>query len=113
MYETVRSHPSVRELYARRLEEAGIVTQEEAGKMVKDAFAVLEEARREADSGLHLADDETNGYEGNGSYAQPEKPLAVSAEQLFKFNNELLTLPEGFTPNPKLARLLQRRATTL
>src|SRR5256714_10474626 len=30
-----------------------------------------------------------------------------------KFNNELLTWPEGFTPNAKLARLLQRRATTL
>src|SRR2546423_6478148 len=30
-----------------------------------------------------------------------------------KSNNELLTWPEGFTPNAKLARLLQRRVTTL
>jgi len=113
MYETIRSHPTVRELYARRLEEAGIITQEEADKMVKDAFAVLEEARREADSGLHLADDESNGYEGNGKQEEQERPPAVSAEQLARFNTELLTWPEGFTPNAKLARLLQRRATTL
>ncbi|MFL5591393.1 MAG: 2-oxoglutarate dehydrogenase E1 component [Ktedonobacteraceae bacterium] len=113
MYETIRSHPTVRELYARRLEEAGIITQEEADKMVKDAFAVLEEARREADSGLHLADNESNGYEGNGKNEEQERPPAVSAEQLARFNSELLTWPEDLTPNAKLARLLQRRATTL
>ncbi len=113
MYEIIRSHPRVRELYARRLEEAGIITQEEADKMVKEAFAALEEAKREADSGLHLADDESDGYEENGSDEEPERPPAVPAEQLIKFNNELLTWPEGFTPNAKLARLLQRRATTL
>ncbi|MFL5695577.1 MAG: 2-oxoglutarate dehydrogenase E1 component [Ktedonobacteraceae bacterium] len=113
MYETIRSHPTVRELYARRLEEAGIITQEEADKMVKDAFAVLEEARREADSGLHLADDESNGYEGNGKNEEQERPPAVSAEQLARFNSELLTWPEDLAPNAKLARLLQRRATTL
>src|SRR6266536_3580415 len=94
-------------------EEARIITQEEADKMVKDAFAVLEEARREADSGLHLADDESNGYEENGKQDEQERPPAVSAEQLARFNTELLTWPEGFTPNTKLARLLQRRATTL
>src|SRR6266705_3932698 len=98
MYETIRSHPTVRELYARRLEEAGIITQEEADKMAKDAFAELEEARREADSGLHLADDESNGYEGNGEQGEQERPPAVSADQLARFNTELLTWPEGFTP---------------
>ena len=30
MYDAIRSHPTVRELYARRLQEAGIVTQDEA-----------------------------------------------------------------------------------
>ncbi|MGH2481169.1 MAG: 2-oxoglutarate dehydrogenase E1 component, partial [Ktedonobacteraceae bacterium] len=40
-------------------------------------------------------------------------PPRVSAEQLRAFNDELLTWPQGFEPNPKLARLLQRRANTL
>src|SRR5947207_455553 len=72
MYETIRSHPTVRELYARRLEEAGIITKEEADKMAKDAFAVLEEARREADSGLHLAD-------ARASFSIYNSPLSEAA----------------------------------
>lgn len=113
MYEVIRSHPTVRELYARRLEEAGIITQDEADKMVKDAFAVLEKARREAESSLHLEDDEANGHEGNGKQEQQARPAAVSAEQLATFNTELLTWPEGFSPNAKLVRLLERRATSI
>src|SRR5204863_9498378 len=64
MYEVIRSHPTVRELYARRLEEAGIVTQAEAEAMLKDAFAVLEQARHEADSGVQMEADEENGLDG-------------------------------------------------
>src|SRR6266478_2648415 len=52
MYEIIRAHPSVRELYARRLQEQGILSQEEAEAMQKQAFAALEEAKREADDGL-------------------------------------------------------------
>src|SRR5205823_96407 len=63
--------------------------------------------------GLPLEQDESNGYEANGQQDELERPPAVSAEQLMAFNKELLTWPEGFTPHPKLMRLLQRRASTL
>lgn len=113
MYETIRNHPTVRELYARYLEQQGIVSREEAEAMVKDAFAVLEQARREADTGLQqeVEEEETNGADGH--HEDTETPPPVSAEELIALNKELLTWPEGFSPNPKLARLLQRRATTL
>src|SRR5579883_2044446 len=39
MYEVIRSHPTVRELYAQRLVQDGVITQDEAEQMVKDAFA--------------------------------------------------------------------------
>ncbi|HEU5230324.1 MAG TPA: thiamine pyrophosphate-dependent enzyme, partial [Ktedonobacteraceae bacterium] len=51
MYELIRAHPTVRELYARRLEAEGVVSREEADAMVKEAFSLLEEAKREADDG--------------------------------------------------------------
>src|SRR5579859_7861667 len=35
MYEIIRAHPTVRELYAQRLEQQGILTQQEADTMVK------------------------------------------------------------------------------
>jgi 2-oxoglutarate dehydrogenase E1 component len=112
MYEIIRSHPTVRERYARYLERRGIIPQGEADAMVKDAFAALEQEKHEADSGLYTVEqDESNGL--NGHHQESETPPAVPARQLMAFNQELLTWPEGFSPDPKLARLLQRRATTL
>ncbi|MEO8953584.1 MAG: 2-oxoglutarate dehydrogenase E1 component [Ktedonobacteraceae bacterium] len=113
MYEIIRSHPTVRTLYAQHLEQQNILTQKEADEMVKDVFSVLGQAKQEADAGLHLEQDESNGLNGDGHFDDPEEPPAVSAEQLTAFNNELLTWPEGFLPNSKLVRLLQRRANTL
>jgi 2-oxoglutarate dehydrogenase E1 component len=110
MYEIIRQHPTVREIYARTLEQEGIVSHEEADTMVKEAMAVLEEARREADAGMQRVEqEEPKGL--NGRY--DEAPPAVSAEQLTIFNNQILTWPENFSPNPKLARLLKRHAQTL
>ena len=112
MYEIVRSHPTVRELYAQKLEQQGVVSLEEASEMQKDALAVLEQARRDADSGQYVEEPEQpNGL--NGHMDEAVNPPAVSSQQLEQLNNELLQWPEGFTPHPKLVRLLQRRATML
>src|SRR6266487_2880938 len=112
MYEMIRSHPTVRELYARFLESRGIVSREEADAMVKEAFAVLDQAKREADEALqHVEQEEPDAL--NGYYEEVESPPSVAEQQLMAFNQELLAWPEGFTPNRKLTRLLQRRATTL
>lgn len=111
MYEIIRSHPTVRELFARHLEQEGVISQEEADAIVKEAFAVLEQAKHEADDGSSPVEVEvSNGLNGHHS---DEQPSSVPAETLKTFNEELLKLPEGFSLNPKLARTLQRRAQTL
>src|SRR5204862_4926961 len=53
-------------------------------------------------------------YEGRIP-ASPEGEIetAVPAEKLRELNDELLTTPEGFTVNPKLAKQLERRRTAL
>jgi 2-oxoglutarate dehydrogenase E1 component len=112
MYEIIRSHPTVRAIYAQRLQSEGIVSADEVEAMQKQAFTILEEAKREVDAHLHPFElEQTNGF--NGHHEQEESPPSVSAQALTEYNTELLTWPEGFTPNAKLARLLQRRATTL
>jgi 2-oxoglutarate dehydrogenase E1 component len=112
IYEIIRTHPTVRELYARRLQEKGVVSQEDVDAMHKQAFKTLEEAKREADASLQpLEQEDSNGQ--NGHYGEAKQPPAVPAQTLIELNTELLSWPEGFSPNPKLARLLQRRATTL
>ena len=109
MYEAIRSHPSVRELYARRLQEAGIVTLNEAAAMQKDALAVLEQARREADESEWLQEQEESDGQ-NGHAPADERPAPVEIEALNAYNAGLLEWPEGFAPNSKLERLLKRRA---
>jgi 2-oxoglutarate dehydrogenase E1 component len=112
MYEIIRAHPTVRELYARRLQEKGIVSHEDIDAMQKQAFKVLEEAKHEADASLQpFEQEDSNGQDGY--YGEAEQPPPVSTQTLIEFNTELVSWPEGFSPNPKLARLLHRRATTL
>jgi 2-oxoglutarate dehydrogenase E1 component len=114
MYEIIRQHPTVRELYAQHLEQKGYITPAEADAMVKEAFAVMEQAKQEADTLSPLLDEvEANGHNGNGQQQELIAPPPISAEQLTTYNEELLSWPESFSPNPKLARLLQRRMTTL
>ena len=114
MYETIREHPTVRELYARQLEREGVLSAQEAEQMVQEAFRVLERARREAEEGLYvITQDEAAEQEEQLVEATQTEPPAVSAELLRTLNEELLTWPKGFNPNSKLARLLQRRANTL
>src|SRR5436305_6652835 len=112
LYETIRQHPTVRELLAQRLEREGVVTYEDVEAMVQEAFAVLGQAKREADHGSHHGDLEVSGGQ-NGYSLVAEVVPPVTAEQLLAFNEELLTWPKHFAPNPKLARTLQRRANTL
>src|SRR5450759_880170 len=88
MYDSIRSHPTVRELYARHLVDKGTVSQEEVDSMVKDAFTHLEQAKQEASNGLVLADEESNGLNGNGYHDELEQVPQISAEQLTTFNNE-------------------------
>ena len=116
LYELIRSHPTVREIYARQLEQEGIVTEEEAEGMVREVREELERAKREAEEGRYtVARDQDEAEEQSEQFAEVEQelPPAVSEERLRAFNQELLEWPRGFEPNARLARLLQRRATTL
>jgi 2-oxoglutarate dehydrogenase E1 component len=112
MYEVVRQHPTVRELFARRLEQDGVVAPGEADEMVKEAMAKLAEAKSEADSGVYQVEVEAVNEE-EGALSTDEQVPPVSAERLTAFNEELLSWPKHFALHPKLARTLQRRANTL
>lgn len=112
MYERIRSHPTVRALLAQRLEQEGLVPQEEAEALVNEVNAQLEQAKREADNAVHETDPiGKNGKNGHSEEDQIAPKL--SAQQLIEFNEALLTWPKDFKPNVKLARTLQRRANTL
>jgi 2-oxoglutarate dehydrogenase E1 component len=106
MYEKIRSHPSVREIWAEELERRGIIEEGEAEKMVEEMLSRMEEIRK---------GDPSEGIDEDDVVAdEPHTPLveipetAVPAERLEELNQALLERPEDFVANEKLERLFQK-----
>jgi 2-oxoglutarate dehydrogenase E1 component len=105
MYEKIASHPTVREQWARTLIEQGVVTSEEAEQMVRGVTERLDQARRGPRS-----NGTPSGEDAEPGQARRFKPeTAVPAQRLVELNEALLERPAGFTVNPRLERVLQRR----
>lgn len=108
MYAQISAHPTVRELWARHLEDAQIITHDELEATTRAALEKLKAARLEATDAAGPAVDE---LEPQVARTAPE--TAVPAERLIDLNELLLRRPEGFTPNARLERQIQRRRTAL
>jgi 2-oxoglutarate dehydrogenase E1 component len=105
--------PTVREQYGEALEAEGVVSREEADLLVGQTETRLKEA--------HERLKETFGesvpavaYEGRiPSSPDGEVITAVDETRVRGLNAELLTVPDGFTVNSKLAKQLERRQLAL
>ncbi len=115
MYQVIKKHPPVRELFARLLIEQGVVSEQESTEMTDEVWAEL------ADEHQKLKDRIASGREtepATGEYqldrtASPEVKTAVSAERLEVLNEELLAVPDGFTVHPKLVKQFEQRRDAL
>ncbi|MBV8940220.1 MAG: multifunctional oxoglutarate decarboxylase/oxoglutarate dehydrogenase thiamine pyrophosphate-binding subunit/dihydrolipoyllysine-residue succinyltransferase subunit, partial [Solirubrobacterales bacterium] len=111
MYQAIKKHPPVRELFARQLIEQGVVTEQESTEMTDNVWSVLSEAHQELKAQIERAKEVEHG---TGEYqldrsASPEVSTAVPADRLRVLNEELLSVPEGFTVHPKLVKQLEQR----
>ena len=109
MYRKIASHPSVRTLYAQKLLEAGVVTQDGLDKMKQDVVERLGTARESAKevrprlkvpkfSGVWTG----FGPAGDDWSAQTAVKKSVLETVVAAYDN----LPDGFTPHPKLKNLV-------
>jgi 2-oxoglutarate dehydrogenase E1 component len=108
LYRKIQSHPTVRTIYAERLARQGEVSAAEAEQMLRTATARLQELFQKPAP----TDDDPMPPAETVAAATPTV-TAVSAERLKRLNTALLTLPPGFTVNPKLVRWMERRRTAL
>ena len=111
MAQLIAQHATARELYARRLVEDGVVTEEEAQALVQAAETKVREAHDRLRESIGKPRAERDGRIPRGSGASVV--TAVAADRLRALNNELLTVPEGFTVHPKLVKQLLRRGEAL
>ena len=105
MYEAIRTHPTAREVFAQRLVTEGVLTQAEADASLQ---RVLDELARLLENLPDSPPVDVDEPSSNGR--QPAQQTAVPRERLLELNAGLLARPEGFTPNGRLERVLQRRA---
>jgi 2-oxoglutarate dehydrogenase E1 component len=111
MAERIANHPSVRTLYAQRLAEARDVPAEEAERLTGE----MQERMRAAHEALKTALTRPQQASGESTPVAAEASVetGVPAERLRELQNELVRVPEGFTVNPKLVKMLERRVEAL
>ncbi|WP_454830590.1 2-oxoglutarate dehydrogenase E1 component [Pseudoxanthomonas wuyuanensis] len=111
MYQTIRKHPTTRDLYAKQLETAGVIAAD-GGKAMADEF------RDKLDSGEFttelakaktedLAIDWSKYVTGKISDPVDTRVKRKSLDQLARIIN---TIPSGVTLHPRVAKIYEDRA---
>jgi 2-oxoglutarate dehydrogenase E1 component len=118
MYAKIKGKKRVTELWAEKLVETGVVTQEEVEAQRQAVWDRLTELHQRLKAQIRAAEDAGTVEHATGEYQldrspSPEVATAVPADALKALNDELLTVPEGFTVHPKLVKQLERRRTAL
>ncbi len=123
LYKAIRERDSVRAHYLEHLLRLGEVTQEESDKLLeehqRELDQALESARESSEKGGGEKGDEkgkVQAYEGVWAQYQggrdadvAEADTAVSAARVKSILGALAVVPEGFSPHPKLERMLETR----
>jgi multifunctional 2-oxoglutarate metabolism enzyme len=110
----IKQKKPVRELFAEQLVEQGVMSKEETDALAQEIWDSLSRRHKELKQELQSAGAEqpTGGYELDRS-PSPEVKTAVDTDVLRGLNDDLLTVPEGFTIHPKLVKQLERRRETV
>jgi 2-oxoglutarate dehydrogenase E1 component len=110
MAQQIAEHPTVREEFAKRLVEEGVVATEEASAYVDAVTSELKQAHEalKATFGTPAQSDGKIPYSTGDSVV-----TAVAADRLRTLNDELLHVPEHFAVHPKLKSQLERRLQTI
>ncbi|MBU3673924.1 MAG: multifunctional oxoglutarate decarboxylase/oxoglutarate dehydrogenase thiamine pyrophosphate-binding subunit/dihydrolipoyllysine-residue succinyltransferase subunit [Solirubrobacteraceae bacterium] len=114
MYESIKQHERVSEIYAKELIDAGVVTREEVDRWSQESWDEMTREHQELKERIRETEESDGIDQATGEYQldrSPSPPVetAVSTGELRRINEELLTVPEGFQLNSKLERQLERR----
>ncbi len=124
LYARIADHPTVREIYLRRLVEEGAIELSAGEAMVGAAQARLAEVRESVAKAATTGPAVRSGQDGDEAAlvgpsgrgrrsSAKARPTPVRAARLRAINDELLRVPDGFTIHPKLLPQLERRRDAL
>ena len=111
MYERIDRHPPLREIYAKRLSEQGVVRMEDAEAQFQRVYDELADTLAKLRSDLERTSGE--GEEPvriSGLWIPIAEPTTgMPLDVLGACNDELHTIPNGFRINRKLERTIERK----
>lgn len=111
MYRKIRNHPGVAAIYADKLAQDDVVSDEEFKQMKKDYYQRLDEAYQrvnkkaaeyEADMPLAVSSEKVFSHKGDPS-------TNIPAEMVDDIIVRSTTLPDGFNIHPKLKKFVDKR----
>ena len=110
MYRKIRSHPSVRAQYQKTLLARGIVSVEACSEIDREINDEFNSALTQARSGqpVHLRSPmhgKWAEYQG-GPEPTDDPTTTIDLPTMARLAERLVEVPAGFTPHPKLARML-------
>jgi 2-oxoglutarate dehydrogenase E1 component len=109
MYQKIRSHPTARELYLRRLVAEGHITEADGAHDFETAYNAVAEAHKRVKATL-ASDPVEESEEQHAAETQARRPATrVARDALVSLNEQLISAPPGFHVYPKLAKQLERR----
>ncbi len=114
LYDKIKSHPSVRQIYLNKLIKEGTISLEEAEKIKNEYEKTLSKA-------LDSIKKKSETFSSEVPLAVPAKsvrtvktePTFISEETLQKVIKGLTTLPDNFNGHPKLQKFLEARRKLL
>ncbi len=114
LYKKIRQRKTVREGYLDNLMSHDDITRDEADQIQEARTKLLEEELSIArSSNYHLPEPKRGpvwaDYFGGSELDATEPPTGVDAKVLKEISGKLTTIPEGFTPHPKIKKLLDSR----
>ncbi len=116
LYEMIRNHPLVLDIYTKKLIDDGVATQEVLDEMAAEQDKVLSDAQSRARK--QIITPSTKSFQAEWasmqqSYSHAIVETGVNKETLFNIANCWTAFPEGFEPNSKIIRLMKKRAESV
>jgi 2-oxoglutarate dehydrogenase E1 component len=111
MVERIKNHPTVRELFANKLVNQGVIDADRARTMADDAMQRLQGARR-AVRGAEASTVHGRKMSGSNTFGGTALP-PVDRRQLVAWSEALAGVPEGFSLNRKLRSQFERRKNAI
>jgi 2-oxoglutarate decarboxylase len=110
MYELIKSHPTVRELFASKLVAQGVLTSAQVTALQEAATARMAEAHKNV---KEAGPPKSTVSKAKNVTPQPTVKTGVERAKLMRWSDDVVATPEGFMPSKKLSAQFAKRKSAL